>query len=384
MNLSDAVGQGTAKASYDPLAEVNQLQEKLDKAVLPEELRERLNKLVYRLRVMAERGTFSGEFEPVEKYIGWISQIPFGRYSQDNLDLKNVKAVLDGSHFGLNLVKEKILEYLASMKLRGGAVAEAQAQDVTQKASELRGNSANAPVILFVGVQGIGKTSITKSIANALGRRMVRIPLGALADSALIKGTPRGYPNAEPGLIVKALMRSGSMNPVLLLDEIDKVSDKAGGRADLMAALLEILDPEQNSTFVDNYIDYPVDLSKCMIVCTANNLGGITAAVLDRLEVIRLNSYTDEEKMHIAKDYLLPKVRKATGISELQLKFDDDVWDLIIRPMGFDAGVRQLERTLANLARKIALKIVMGEGTSFVVSKQNFRDFIPEEIGVYS
>ena len=174
------------------------------------------------------------------------------------------------------------------------------------------------------------------------------------------------------------------MNPLILLDEIDKVSDKAGARADLMAALLEILDPEQNSTFLDIFVDHPIDLSKTMLVCTANNLGGITAAVLDRLEVIRLSSYTDEEKMHIAKDYLLPKVRRSTGISEEQLKFADDVWELVIRPLGFDAGVRQLERTLANLARKIAKKIAMGEGNSYIITRQNFRDYIPEDIGVYS
>jgi ATP-dependent Lon protease len=368
--------------------EIGVLKNKVSAAILPEDLREKVDKMLLRLERMAAMNTYSGEYEPVEKYINWVTQLPFGKYTQDDLDLQHVKAMLDKTHFGLEAVKEKILEYISVMKLKTmeGISLEQQNQptDNVKLMSELKGNSANAPVVLFVGVQGIGKTSITKSIANALGRRMLRIPLGALADAALIKGRPRGYPDAEPGLITKALIRTGVMNPVLLLDEIDKVSDKGGARADLMAALLEILDPEQNSTFLDLYFDYPIDLSKCMLICTANNLGGITAAVLDRLEIIRLNSYTDEEKKHIAKDYLLPKVRSATGITAQQLDFDDEVWDVVIRPMGFDAGVRQLERVLANLARKVARKIVMGEGTSFLLTKQNFRDFIPEDIGVYS
>lgn len=373
-------------SNYDPSGEIDALQAKVDQALLPQDMRDNINKMLVRLKRMAEKGTYSGEYEPVEKYINWVIQVPFGRYTSDNLDLHQVKAGLDTTHFGLEAIKEKILEYISVFKLQKEGVLQASQaqQNLGDSTSQLRGNSAAPPVVLLVGVQGIGKTSITKSIANALGRRMVRIPLGALADAALIKGRSRGYPDAEPGLITKALIRSGVMNPLLLLDEIDKVSDKAGARADLMAALLEILDPEQNSTFLDLYLDHPLDLSQVMFVCTANNLGGITAAVLDRLEVIRLNSYTDEEKKHIARDYLLPKVRKATGITEQQLRFEDDVWDLVIRPLGFDAGVRQLERTLANLARKVAKKIAMGEGTAFTITKDNFRDYIPADIGVYS
>src|SRR5690606_13383090 len=190
--------------------------------------------------------------------------------------------------------------------------------------------------------------------------------------------------DAEPGQIVKALVRTESMNPLILLDEIDKVSGTTGLRSDVMAALLEILDPEQNSTFMDKYIDFPINLSQIIFITTANNLGGISAALQDRLEIIRFGSYTDNDKIMIAKNYLLPKVREATGITEAQLSFDDDVWPLVIRPLGFDAGVRQLERTLTELARKVALQIVQGTVQSVHLTKENFRQYIPEDIGVYS
>ena len=201
-----------AQSSQDDsaIAEIVSLQHKVENANLPPDLKIKADQMISRLRRMAERGSYSAEFEPVEKYINWIAQIPFGKYTSDNLDLAHVKGGLDSTHFGLEKIKEKILEYIAVIKLQNEGILKAQQEttgDTSQKMSELRGNSAGAPVILFVGVQGIGKTSITKSIANALGRKMVRIPLGALADAALIKGRPKGYPDAEPGLITKALIR---------------------------------------------------------------------------------------------------------------------------------------------------------------------------------
>jgi len=218
----------------------------------------------------------------------------------------------------------------------------------------------------------------------ALNRKFMRISLGGLSSVTEIRGIVRGQLNAEPGQIIKALVRTQSMNPLILLDEIEKVSASGGTKADVMAALLEILDPEQNSTFMDKYLDYPIDLSRVMFICTANNLGGISAALLDRLEVIRFGSYTDNDKIVIAKNYLLPKVREATGITEEQLSFDEEVWPLVIRPLGFDAGVRQLERTLTELARKVALQIVQGLATGVRITKENFRQYIPEDMGVYS
>jgi ATP-dependent Lon protease len=189
---------------------------------------------------------------------------------------------------------------------------------------------------------------------------------------------------AEPGAIIKAIVKAGVSNPIILLDEIDKVSGEESRRFDFMAALLEILDPEQNGTFLDAYIDYPIDLSQVFFICTANNLGTLSSALLDRLEIIRFNSYTDEEKMHIAKDYLLPKVRLATGLNETQLSFADTVWGVLIRPLGFDAGIRQLERNLTTVARKVAKMIVEGKVTHVEITPENFREFIPDDIGIYS
>jgi ATP-dependent Lon protease len=256
--------------------------------------------------------------------------------------------------------------------------------DVSSEMSRLQGSSSHAPILCFVGIQGVGKTSMAKSIATALNRKFVRVSLGAMGSVTELRGRSRGEPDAEPGQIIKGLIRTGSMNPLILLDEIDKTSSATGLRADIMAALLEILDPEQNSTFMDKYLDFPVDLSKVMFITTANNLGGISAALLDRLEVIRFGSYTDAEKIMIAKNYLLPKVREATGITEAQLSFADDAWELVVRPLGFDAGVRQLERTLTELCRKVAMQIVQGLSTGVKITKENFRQYIPEDIGIYS
>jgi ATP-dependent Lon protease len=225
---------------------------------------------------------------------------------------------------------------------------------------------------------------MAKSIANALGREFIRISLGALGSVTELRGLSKSEPDAEPGQIIKSLVRTQKMNPLILLDEIDKVSSNTGMRADVMAALLEILDPEQNSTFMDKYLDHPVDLSNVFFITTANNLGGISAALRDRLEIIRFGSYSDDEKIVISKNYLLPKVRKATGLTKEQLDFDDDVWPLVVRPLGFDAGVRQLERTLSELARKVALQIVQGVTKGVKITKENFREYIPEDFGVYS
>jgi ATP-dependent Lon protease len=374
----------------ETIAEIEKLEQALSAAKLPQELHDRIEQMIVRVRRVAKLGSYSQEFEYVQKYIEWITKIPWSSFTPDNLELENAKKVLDQHHFGLQPIKDRILEYLAVIKLKGGIVhtpeeiAKAQANNAVDEMKRLQGSSTHAPILCFVGIQGIGKTSMAKSIADALGRKFVRIALGAMASVTELRGIPKGSSDAEPGQIIKSLTRTGTMNPLILLDEIDKVSSDTGLRSDVMAALLEILDPEQNSTFIDHYIDYPVDLSKVMFITTANNLGGITAALLDRLEVIRFSSYTDMEKQVIARDYLLPKVREATGITEAQLSFADDVWPLIIRPLGFDAGVRQLERTLTTLARKVAKMIVEGKATGIQVTVENFRQFIPEDIGIYS
>jgi ATP-dependent Lon protease len=380
----------TAQVATNPLtnlppsefAEINQLRELAASKPMPAGLQQKINAMLLRLERMLKSGGYSKEYESYEQYVRWSVSIPWGVYIPDNLDLPHANEELNKHHYGLQHVKDMVLEYLAVMKLQQQRGQEQQAD--VQDMSKLRGSSANAPVLCFIGIQGVGKTSIAKSIAASLGRPFVRIALGAMGEVSQLRGVSITQPNAEPGYILKALVNSKAMNPVILLDEIDKTSSESGLRADLMAALLEILDPEQNSTFTDHYLDYPVDLSRCMFITTANNLGGITAAVQDRLEIIRFGSYTDDDKVHIAKNYMLPKVREATGITEQQLSFDDEVWPLVVRPLGFDAGVRQLERTLAILARKVARLIVEGKGTSFHLTKDNFRQFIPDDMGVYS
>ncbi|GAB4283934.1 MAG: hypothetical protein Kow0081_0810 [Candidatus Dojkabacteria bacterium] len=374
--------------------EIVLLEQKISAATLPSALRDKLNGMILRLKKMSVTEGYSKEFEPVSEYINWVTQIPFGKVTVDELSLDKAKEELNKNHYGLQPVKDRLLEYLAVLKLQSQKMSPEQLQfanidpnirmDFQKDMLDLKGNSSNAPVLCFVGIQGVGKTSMAKSMASALNRKFVRIALGAMGSVTELRGRSRGELDAEPGQIVKSLIRTESMNPVILLDEIDKVSSNTGLRADIMAALLEILDPEQNSTFMDKYLDYPLNLSKCIFITTANNLGGISAALLDRMEVIRFGSYNDNDKIQIAKNYLLPKVRKATGIGEDQLTFADDVWPLVIRPLGFDAGVRQLERTLMDLARKVALQIVKGEVNSVSINKDNFRQYIPEQIGVLS
>jgi ATP-dependent Lon protease len=396
-----------ANVASEEIAEIDNLVQKVLDANLPEELKTRSLNMLNRLKRLAKYGYFSKEFEPVEKFIGWVIRIPWGKLSVDNLDLEHVQKQLDSTHYGLQGVKERILEYVAMLNLLTKQdTAEPQAptaisdpsQPVMPPAPSIpeplpatepkitpKENAINkAPVICFVGVQGIGKTSIAKSIAAALGRKFIRIPLGGLANVTELRGVVKSEVNAEPGQIIKSFIRSEVMNPLILLDEIDKVSKENSVQADVMAVLLEILDPEQNYSFVDHYLDYPVDLSKCIFICTANNLGGISAALLDRLEVIRMISYSDDEKIQIARNYLLPKVMDEAGLTKENIVFDDDVWPLVIRPMGFDAGIRQLERTLKMFVRKIAKKIVLKEGSSFRITKDNFKEYIPLDIGVFS
>lgn len=357
----------------DESQEILKLHKLVLDSAMPQELKSRAIGMLNRLEKLAKFGHFTKEFEPIEKYIGWITKIPWDKFTEDNLDIKKVKAQLDKTHYGLEEVKERILESVAMMNLL--------------KQRELESGGAmksKAPVICFVGVQGIGKTSIAKSIAAALGRKFVRIPLGGMADIKEIRGLSKSDINGEPGQIVKSFVRTETMNPMILLDEIDKVSQDGSIHADVMASLLEILDPEQNYSFSDHYLDYPVDLSRCIFICTANNLGGITSALLDRMEVIRMSSYNDDEKEHIARDYLLPKVMADSGLKPTQIQFADAVWPLVIRPLGFDAGIRQLERNITTLVRKVAKKIVMGEGESFSITPENFREYFPMDIGVYS
>jgi len=359
------------------LSEILQLQNKLTSSKTPIELKEETMRSIQRLERMAKWGNYSSEFESVDKYVDWITRIPWGSVTQDNLNIQNAKQIMDRSHFGMDTVKNLILDYLSVMQLRK---LRGYREDVPMQMDGV----AKSPVLLFVGLQGVGKTSIAKSIADSMGRKFARVSLGAIGDVRTLRGVPRHEMDSEPGQIVKALVRTGSMNPVILIDEIEKASGNKGLLNDVMAALLEILDPEQNSTFIDHYIDHPIDLSNVFFICTANNLGGLSAALLDRLEVIRFTSYSDQEKKVIANSYILPRVLSSMGLTTDHLQIADEVWPLLIRPVGFDAGIRQLERNIATLARSVAREIVEGKPMPVVVTPENLKKYVLPDQGPLS
>lgn len=359
-------------------SDITELLNRLESSSVPEELKEEGRKMIIRVYRMAKKGSYTSEFESTARYVDWVLKVPWGVYSPDLLELSEVREELDKYHYGLGKVKERILAYMAVMKLRQEQKKESTDGSVTvTTASYLR-----PPVLCFVGLQGLGKTTIAKSIANAMGRKFVRISLAAFGSIAQLRGSARSNPDAEPGLIIQAIAQAGTLNPVIILDEIDKASGIETLRNDIMSALLEILDPAQNETFVDRYLNYPVDLSKCFFITTANTLGTLTAALLDRLEIIRFTSYSDEEKIVIAKTYVMPRVKQETGLREDQLQIVDEAWPLIVRPMGYDAGIRQLERTMMNLARRVAYQIMSGESQSVVVTPENVKRYLPEDLGV--
>jgi ATP-dependent Lon protease len=234
--------------------------------------------------------------------------------------------------------------------------------------------SRRAPILCLVGLVGTGKTTLAKSIAEAMGRRFIRIPFGGMSDALELRGQSRVRPDAEIGMILKGLRYAGSKNPVILLDEIDRVAEDA--RGDIMGVLVEILDPEQNAAFTDHYLDYPFDLSEVLFVATANNTEKIATAVLDRLEPIQMPSYSDEEKIKIAKNYVLPRLLRDSGLTPQNLTIDDAIWPKLVRPLGYDSGIRSLERTINGVCRKVARMIVEGKGTSVHVDESNIKNFV--------
>ena len=247
------------------------------------------------------------------------------------------------------------------------------------KLKEEKGEGADiyrAPILCFVGLVGTGKTTIAFSIAEALGRPIARIPFGGMGDPLDLRGQSRMHAEAEPGKIIKALRDTQSKNPVILLDEIDRVTDQ--GRSSIMGVLVELLDPKQNHAFTDHYIDYPFDLSETLFITTANNTTSIATAVMDRLEPIAMPSYTDQEKITIGKDYILPAALKASGLPAEALKIDDDVWANVVRPLGYDAGIRTLERNIDGVVRKVAKLIVEGKEKAVHVTSANVKQFLPQ------
>lgn len=345
-----------------PSEQLTVLSQKVKAAPIPEGLTEKIVERLEQLSLLTESQTFLPEFDRISRYIDWVLSIPWGKRTQDVLDLEHAKKVLDKNHFGLTEIKNRILEYISTMKLK---------QDRGKTTEYMR-----APILSFVGLVGTGKTTISASIAEAMGRRFARIPFGGMGDPLDLRGQSRMHPEAEPGKIVKALRMTQSMNPVILLDEIDRVTDE--GRSSVMGVLVELLDPEQNHAFVDHYIDYPIDLSQVLFITTANTTRRIPIAVLDRLEPIDMPSYTDIEKITIGRDFMLPKDVKAAGIPEGGIVIDEHLWPVIVRPLGYDAGIRTLERTIQEIVRKVARNIVEGKGTSFKITTDNVKEFISQ------
>lgn len=351
----------------DSLNEIKKLEEKISSISLPSDLQIKASSMIARANLGFTKGGFFSGFDQVANYIDWICSLPWNIRSQDNLDLSHAKEILEKNHYGLSEIKDRILEYLSVMKLRQSSETQ---QDKKGTLKFMR-----APILCFVGLVGTGKTTIAYSIAESMDRAFIRIPFGGMGSALDLRGQSRVHPDAEVGLVMKALRRAQYKNPVILLDELDRVAEHA--RADIMGVLVELLDPEQNMAFVDHYIDYPFDLSEVLFIATANNTGNISTAVLDRLEPIQMPSYTDEQKDIIGKKYVFPKILQESGLTSEQLQIDDDVWPNIVRPLGFDSGIRTLERTINGICRKVARLIVEGKGNSFHITSQNVKEFLP-------
>lgn len=342
--------------------EINVLSEKVKNSTVPDDLKNSVQIRLDQLKKLTNSPTFLPEYDRMDSYIGWIASLPWQLKSQDNLDLENAKKILDDHHYGLEEIKGRVLEYLAVMKLK-------------QEKGETK-DIYRAPILCFVGLVGTGKTTIAYSIAESLGRKIARIPFGGMGDPLDLRGQSRMHAEAEPGKIIKALRNTQFKNSVILLDEIDRVTEQ--GRASIMGVLVELLDPGQNKAFTDHYIDYPFDLSECIFIATANNTTNISTAVMDRIEPIMMPSYTDLEKITIGKKYVFPKALKDAGLDSENLTMDDEVWSNLVRPFGYDAGIRTMERTIGGVVRKVARAIVEGKGNKFHVTTQNVKEFLPQ------
>jgi ATP-dependent Lon protease len=340
-------------------AEAEMLRERLDAANLPEEVRKEAERELRRLERLPQAAP---DYHVIRTWLEYIIELPWNKSSEDKLDLTEARRVLDEDHYGLEEIKERILEFLAVVKLR---------------------RDSKSPILCFVGPPGVGKTSLGMSVARALGRQFERLSLGGVRDEAELRGHRRTYIGALPGRIIQALRRSGVNNPVMMLDEIDKLGNDF--RGDPASALLEILDPQQNHTFRDHYLDLPFDLSRVFFIATANQLAPIPGPLRDRMEIIGLAGYSDQEKLHIARRYLVPRQSRENGLAEGQLEITDAAISLIAARYTREAGVRQLERTVGRVARKAALRIAEGEVERISVDADDVKEllgaprFYPEE-----
>jgi ATP-dependent Lon protease len=328
--IQDELGEGDEQQ-----AEIAELRERIEEKNLPEETKKAVERELGRLEKLPPA---AAEYGVIRTYIDWILSLPWSETTEDNLDLEHAREILDEDHYDLEKVKERILEYLAVSKLK---------------------NDLSGPILCFVGPPGVGKTSLGQSIARAVGRKFMRLSVGGVRDEAEIRGHRRTYIGAMPGSIIRSLRDAESKNPVLLIDEIDKMG--ADFRGDPASAMLEVLDPEQNSNFRDHYLDLAFDLSKVLFICTANQLDTIPGPLLDRMDVIHLSGYTEDEKLGIARKYLVPKQLEAHGLSAEQVTLSDNTLRVVIREYTREAGVRNLERRIADVLRKAAREVAGGK-----------------------
>jgi ATP-dependent Lon protease len=335
-------------------AELDLLRERFEKAVLPEEVKKEFEREMARLEKLP---TAAPDYHVTRTYLDFVLDLPWSTLTEDNLDIAHARKILDDDHFGLKEVKERILEQLSVLK---------------------RNPDAKAPILCFVGPPGVGKTSLGQSIAKALGRKFERFSLGGMHDEAELRGHRRTYIGAMAGRLLQAMRRAGAKNPVLLLDEVDKLGRDF--RGDPAAALLEVLDPEQNKTFRDNYLDMAFDLSKVLFITTANSLDTIPQPLLDRMEILRLSGYSTEEKEQIARTYLIPRQLKTTGLTDDQIEFTDEGLKAIISGYTREAGLRRLEQAIGRVARKVTLKFAEEQTSKVVVTPETLSDLLGPEI----
>jgi ATP-dependent Lon protease len=343
--IQDELGEGSEEQ-----AELRELRERIDAADLPEEALKAANRELSRLEKLPSA---AAEYGVIRTYLEWILSLPWTETTPDNLDLDQARTVLDADHFDLERVKERILEFLAVGKLKG---------------------DVSGQILCFVGPPGVGKTSLGQSIARALGRKFARVSVGGIRDEAEVRGHRRTYIGAMPGTIIRALRDAETRNPVFMIDEIDKMG--ADWRGDPASAMLEVLDPAQNSAFRDHYLDLPFDLSKVLFICTANQLEPIPAPLRDRMDIIDLSGYTEDEKVEIAKRYLVPRQLEANGLLADKVEFTEDAIRLIAREYTREAGVRGLERRIADICRKAALRVARGKSRKIKVDEKRTREWL--------
>ena len=360
--IQKELGEGDEQA-----ADIEEFRKRIETAKMPEEAEKQARRELDRLSRLP---TAAAEYGVIRTYLDWLVSIPWSEITPDNLDIPHARDVLDADHYGLQDVKERILEYLAVRKLRLERKDSLHAEESTDFIRRER----EGVILCFVGPPGVGKTSLGQSIARALGRKFIRLSLGGIHDEAEVRGHRRTYIGAMPGRILQSLRRVGSRNPVFMLDEIDKLSSDF--RGDPSSALLEVLDPEQNSEFRDNYLEVPVNLSQVMFITTANLLETIPSPLLDRMEVIRISGYTENEKVQIARSYLIPRQLKENGLMPNEIKFGLDAIQTVIRNYTREAGVRNLEREVGSVCRKLATKITENVEIDTDVDAQDVRHLL--------